>query len=111
MPKTSFAASNGDASQKQTTEKQSIDELKQRYTELHVRQIQAGERLNSAKEQLVKLQKQARDQYQTDDVEALRAKLAAMETENERRRAEYQADLERIETELSAVEEKFAALS
>jgi phage shock protein A len=103
MPK-SNAAANGD-----TAEKHSIEQLKQRYNELHVRQIQAGERLNSAKEQLEKLQKQAREQYGTDKVEELRTKLATMEAENERRRAEYQADLDRIETELATVEEKFAA--
>lgn len=109
MPKTSFAASNGDAAGKNSDSEQSIDELKQRYTVLHERKIKAGATLEHAKEQLEKLQKQARELYGTDDVEALRAKLAAMETENERRRAEYQAELERIETELTAVEEKFAA--
>lgn len=92
-----------------TAEKQSIDELKQRYTVLHERKIKAGATLDHAKEQLEKLQKQARELYGTDNVDELRAKLAAMEAENERRRAEYQADLERIETELATVEEKFAA--
>lgn len=108
MPKSSQAA-NGDTELFQRSEKHSIEQLKQRYNELHIRQIQAGERLNSAKEQLEKLQKQAREQYGTDNVDELRTKLAAMEAENERRRAEYQADLDRIETELAAVEEKFAA--
>ncbi len=102
MPKSNYAAGNGSA------EKQSIDELKQRYTVLHERKIKASTTLDHAKEQLDKLQKQAREQYGTDNVEELRAKLAALEAENERRRAEYQADLERIETELATVEQKFA---
>ena len=102
MPKSNHAAGNG-------SEKQTIDELKQRYTVLHERKIKASATLDHAREQLEKLQQQAREQYGTDNVAELRAKLAAMEAENERRRAEYQADLERIETELTAVEEKFAA--
>ncbi len=102
MPKSNYAAGNGDS------EKQSIDQLKQRYTVLHERKIKASATLDHAREQLEKLQKQAREQYGTDNIEELRAKLAAMEAENERRRAEYQADLERIETELATVEEKFA---
>ncbi len=104
MPKSNAAPTNGDAAGKQ-----SIDELKHRYTVLHERKIKAGATLEHAKEQLEKLQKQARELYGTEQVDELRTKLAAMEAENERRRAEYQADLDRIETELSAVEEKFAA--
>jgi hypothetical protein len=42
-------------------------------------------------------------------VDELRRKLDAMKAENEEKRKNYQAELDRIETELATVEEKFAS--
>lgn len=94
------AASNG---------QQSIEELQQRYTQLNKRKIQAETSLDHAKTQLANLQKEAREKYGTDDLAELQKKLSEMQADNEAKRAAYQQDLERIETELASVEQKFAA--
>lgn len=87
---------------------QSMEELQRRYETLHTRKIQAEAHQKNAAERLEELKTTARAQYGTDDLEALRQKLAEMTTENERRRATYQADLDRIEAELGRVEAEFA---
>lgn len=89
------------------TVKQSIEELKKRYENLHRKKIQAETNLENARKQLEELKAQARKEYGTDDIGALKEKLAEMQAENERRRAEYQQRLDRIEADLAAVEEKY----
>src|SRR5262245_24653287 len=93
------AASNGE---------QSIEELQQRYAKLHTKKIQADTNLEHARKQLEQLRKEARDKYGTDDLAELRKKLDQMQAENEAARAGYQQELERIEADLTAVEQKFA---
>ena len=61
-----------------------------------------------ARRQLSALQKDAREKYGTDDVAELRQKLESMKAENETKRRTYQADLDRIESELAQVEQSFA---
>lgn len=87
--------------------KQGIDELKNRYENLNKRKIQAETNLEHATQLLEELKTQARKEYGTDDVEELRKKLAEMEAENERKRASYQEALDRIETDLAAVEAQY----
>ncbi len=87
--------------------KQNIDELKKRYESLHKKKIQAEANLDNAGKQLEELKEQARKEYGTDDISALKEKLAQMQAENENRRAEYQKRLDRIEADLAAVEEKY----
>src|SRR6516225_2523596 len=89
--------------------KQSIEELQKRYTALHKKQIEAETNLKNARDRLDELKKEARQQFGTDDVAELQSKLMQMHQKNEEERGQYQADLVRIETELKAVEEKFAA--
>lgn len=88
---------------------QSIDVLQKRYTALNTRKIQAETELNGAEKRLKQLQDEARQKYGTDDVAELQKKLEQMQADNEDKRAKYQADLDRIEGELAAVEQKFAA--
>ncbi len=88
---------------------QTIEQLQDRYQLLNKRKIQAETNLDNARQQLAKLQEEARTKYGTDDVAQLREKLAAMKADNERKRSEYQAQLEKIETDLAAVEQNFAA--
>ena len=57
-----------------------------------------------AKKVSKKRRKQALDQHGTDDLDALRGKLEDMKAENERRRAAYQAELEKIEAALADAE-------
>jgi predicted nucleic acid-binding Zn-ribbon protein len=88
---------------------QSIDVLQKRYTALNTRKIQAETEHNGAEKRLKQLQDEARQKYGTDDVAELQKKLEQMQADNEDKRAKYQADLDRIEGELAAVEQKFAA--
>ncbi len=91
----------------QQQSRQTIERLTQRYNQLNTKKIEAETNLKSARKQLEELQKEARETYGTDDLEALQQKLAEMEAENEKKRADYQATLDRIETDLDAVEEKY----
>ncbi|MFO8112514.1 MAG: hypothetical protein R6T92_08405 [Desulfosalsimonadaceae bacterium] len=88
-------------------EKQSIESLTDRYNKLHTRKIEAETNLKTARKQLDQLKKEALEKYGTDDLDALKKKLAEMETENEKKRAQYQQSLDQIESLLKQVEEKY----
>ncbi len=103
--RTKPSTDNGDAA---TASEQSIEQLQARYQALNKRKIQAETHLQNAREQLAELKKQALEAYGTDDVEQLREQLQKMKAENEQKRQNYQTELNRIEGELSAVEQKFA---
>jgi hypothetical protein len=89
-------------------DQQGIEQLQQRYNALHTKKIQAETNLENARQQLERLKSEAREKFGTDDVAQLREKLDAMKAENQRKRENYQAELDRIETELTAVEAKYA---
>ena len=91
------------------TDVQDIEQLKSRYDRLHKQKIAADTHLEVARNRLQDLQAEARKLYGTDDIEELQRKLAAMKAENERKRAEYQADLDRIEGDLATIEREFEA--
>lgn len=88
---------------------QSIEELTERYQKLHTRKIQAETNLQNARHRLEILKRDAKEKYQTDDLDLLQHKLAEMTADNEAKRSKYQADLDGIEAELAGVEQKFAA--
>ncbi len=90
---------------------QSIEQLTERHLALNTRKIQAETQLETATEQLDKLKAEAREKYGTDDVEELSELLESMKAENEQKRLEYQRSLDRIESDLAEVEQKFAAAS
>lgn len=90
-----------------STREQTIQQLQERFQALNKKKIQAETNLDNSRKQLDALQKEAREKYGTDDVAQLRAKLDQMKAENEQKRRTYQADLDRIEGELKAVEQKF----
>jgi chromosome segregation ATPase len=90
---------------------QSIEKLQERFSQLNKRKIQAETNLDNARVQLETLQAEAREKYGTDDLAALREKLAQMKAENEAKRASYQEQLDKIEADLASVEQKFAAES
>src|SRR6187402_1642112 len=103
-----MAASKTTTSQPAPGGEQTIEQLQERYQSLNKKKIQAETNLDHAQKQLTVLQNEAREKYGTDDVSELRKKLAQMTAENEAKRRQYQVDLDRIETELKAVDEKFA---
>src|SRR6185437_13719532 len=88
---------------------QTIEQLQKRYQDLNTRKIQAETNLKHAKDLLESLQREAREKYGTDDLAELRTKLDAMKADNEKKRKNYQSALDRIESDLASVEEKFAA--
>ena len=88
---------------------QTIEELQQRFQTLQQQKIRAETNRDNAEKQLDELKREARETYGTDDIEELKRKLADMKAENEKRRADYQAQLDRIESELSEVEATFAS--
>jgi hypothetical protein len=87
---------------------QTIEQLQQRYQVLNTRRIQAETNLENARKQLEGLKKEAREKYGTDEIGKLREQLEAMKAENERKRSEYESQLNQIEASLAAVEEKFS---
>lgn len=88
---------------------QSIEQLQSRYQKLHTLKIQSETNLQHVQQRLESLRADARRQFGTDDVDQLRRRLAALVAENESKRSAYQADLDRIEADLAAVEQRFNA--
>ena len=86
---------------------QTLEQLSQRYSQLHVQRVRAQANLDNAQEQLGQLEKQALESFGTSDLEELKAKLAAMESENEKRLVEYQQHLDTIETNLAKIEKEY----
>jgi hypothetical protein len=86
---------------------QNMDQLQQRYVKLNEQKIAAETELRGAEKQLKQLQDEAREKYGTDDVAKLQTMLSDLKAENEAKRAGYQAELDRIENDLAAVEERF----
>jgi hypothetical protein len=88
---------------------QSIEQLQARYHDLNKKKIQAETNLDNAKKTLDNLKAEAREKFGSDDVDELREKLRAMKAENEEKRQSYQAELDRIETDLANVEKNLGA--
>lgn len=91
-------------------DKQSIEELTDRYSKLNEKRLTAKANAETAGKRLEELKRQARDEFGTDDVDELREKLKKMEIENERKRAEYQTSLDSIEESLHKVEANYGAV-
>ena len=89
---------------------QDMEQLRKRYLELERRRITAEANLKTSSEQLEQLKAQARELYQTDDLDQLKAKLETMKKANEERRAEYQRHLDEIEGKLAEVERHYQQL-
>lgn len=92
-----------------TAEVQDIEQLKTRYERLHKQKIAADTHLEVARNRLQDLQAEARKLYGTDDIDELQKKLAMMKAENEQKRANYQAELDKIEGDLAIIEREFEA--
>ena len=86
-----------------------IESLRRRHRDLD--RLKAGEEANlaNARKNLDELQSQARRDYGTDDLEALRKQLAELEAENTRKRAAYDAHLREIQLKLDEVKARFGS--
>jgi phage shock protein A len=91
----------------QATKAQSIEELRKRYDDLNTKKITAEANHKNAQKQLDELKAAAKAQWNTDNLDELRKKLKEMEEENERKRSEYQGQLDKIEADLKDVDQKF----
>lgn len=92
-----------------SAEPQPIEALQKRYERLNTKKIQVDTNLENAKGQLASLKDELRKSYGTDDVAALREKVAAMTAENETKRRDYQAQLDQIDAKLAEIEQRVAA--
>jgi hypothetical protein len=90
----------------QDQNQQTIEELSKRYQDLNTRKIQAEKNLKTAQKQLEELRKRAKKDHGTDDLDELKKKLNTLKAGNEAKRAAYQQSLDKIETDLAAVEAK-----
>lgn len=90
--------------------KQTIEELTQRYNLLNTKRIQAETNLANAQQQLEEEKAKARQEFQTDDLEELKGLLAQWQKENEEKRSAYQQALDKIESDLNAVEDMYSDL-
>jgi hypothetical protein len=90
-----------------TDKQESIESLRLRYARLNERKITAAADLKNADEQLERLKQEARDQFGTDDAAELQKQLEELNRENERKRAEYQQHLDKIEADLNEAENTF----
>lgn len=91
----------------QSSEPQTIEELKSRYDDLNQKKIRFETRREAAEEQLNELKATALEQYGTDDVKKLQEKLKQLKAENEKQRAAYQESLDKIENRLGEIQEDF----
>lgn len=96
--------------QNSAEQKQTIEELTDRYAKLNEKRVRAKANAETAEKRLEELKKQARDEFGTDDVDELRKKLKQMEDDNERKRAEYQTSLDSIEDSLQKVEATYGSV-
>jgi len=86
---------------------QTMDQLKKRFEELSLMKVKYETQRDSAAGELADLKQQALEVYGSDDVKQLEKMLAEMKTENEKKRSEYQASLDKIDANLRDVQESF----
>lgn len=82
-----------------------MQQLRKRYEDLDRMRTVCQTNLANATRTLEALQAQAREQYQTDDLEALHARLEQMKAGNQRLQEDYRASLDTIEASLKAVDQ------
>ena len=88
---------------------QTMDQLKKRFEELSLMKVKYETQRDSAASELADLKAQALELYGSDDVKQLEKMLSEMKTENEKKRSEYQASLDKIDANLQSVQESFEA--
>jgi chromosome segregation ATPase len=84
-----------------------IQDLKRRFEALNERKYKTEVQLQDRSKALEELKKTARDTFGTDDPEKLQALLQKQEAENLAMRKDYEALLNRIETELQEIDNEY----
>jgi hypothetical protein len=88
---------------------QTIDELQVRYQRLAEEKIKVETQRDSAQQQLQEIKADALEQFGSDDLNTLKARLADMKTNNDQKRIDYQKQLDQIEQKLVEIDEQFVA--
>lgn len=83
---------------------QTIEELRKRYEALNEQRIKVEAQREGALARLKQIRQSAVEQFGTDDLDQLRARLAELTSQNEKMRADYQRSLDDIETRLDEIE-------
>ena len=81
-----------------------IEKLTARYRELQNQQVRAETNLEMASSHLAKLRQEAQEKYGTCDVDELKAKLDAIESENAKKQLDYERHLDEIEKQVAEIE-------
>ncbi len=84
-----------------------LKDLQSRHQEFNNRKIQIQTQRDETNKTLAKLRKQAEKEFGSSDIEVLKKKLAKMTTDNEKKVADYDKQLNAIQKKLDAVTEKF----
>jgi predicted nucleic acid-binding Zn-ribbon protein len=91
------------------TEAQQYAALVERFEALRDQKVRLETQLDSARQKVAQLQKQALEQFGTSDLSALRDRLAEVKRENEHRRTEYAKLLESIEQGVKQASQAYEA--
>ncbi len=83
---------------------QTIEQLKKRFDKLNETRIRVQHERDTAQAQLEQLRQNAIEQFGTDDVEKLQAQLTEIKQQNEQQRAEYERNLDDIESRLEQIQ-------
>jgi chromosome segregation ATPase len=87
---------------------QTIEELQSRYQDFSEQRIKIETQRETALGQLEELKAQARELYDSDDVDQLKSMLQEMKDSNESKRKAYQESLDAIDQELAAISQQFS---
>lgn len=84
--------------------KQMLDEGQKKLSALNSRRERAQARIDMAKEELVRLQQKAQEEYGTSDLQELSAKVQAWRQENSEAVRKFTTDLDEYERSISDAE-------
>ncbi|MEF2231686.1 MAG: hypothetical protein V3571_12210 [Pseudodesulfovibrio sp.] len=85
---------------------QELNELRHQYEQLRDQKVRAEQDMANLTSQLESLQAQAQAEYGTDDPDELQALLEKKRQENERVVAEYRQHVQKMQADLSRVEQE-----
>ena len=86
---------------------QTIEELQERFQSFSEQKIKVETQRDHARQELEKLKATAREKFGSDDLETLKNQLQEMKIANEKKRVDYQKQLDAIEQKLSEINERF----
>lgn len=84
-----------------------LKDLQKRFQDFHNRKIQIQTQRDETNKTLDKLRVEAEAEFGSSDVKVLKEKLAAMTKDNQKKVADYDKQLNDIETKLNAVTQQF----